>query len=72
MYATNTLQPMILRSMKNFVETINYDELLVEDGYTKLVKLRALNLACQLGHSTCKEKAAIRLNAYISDPAANR
>ncbi|XP_076675235.1 aminopeptidase N-like [Andrena cerasifolii] len=65
------LSPMILRLMNNYMETINYDELLLKDGYPKLVTLNALNLACQLGHSTCQENAAIRLNAYISDPAAN-
>lgn len=53
--------------MLSFIETIDYEKILVQDDFSTLVKLEALDWACQFGHKECKEKAAVRLSAYISD-----
>ncbi|XP_043263382.1 uncharacterized protein LOC122403732 [Colletes gigas] len=69
---TNILKPRIRDLMKNFIETIGYEQSPSDDDFVKVIKMIALDWACAVGDPECKQRATERLIAYIEDPLANR
>ncbi|XP_017767301.1 PREDICTED: aminopeptidase N-like [Eufriesea mexicana] len=70
--AEGKLKSHVLDLMKGLLETLNYDEMLLNgDDFFRDVKIEAATIACRFGNPECKAKAKARLHAYLEDPETN-
>ncbi|XP_025264386.1 aminopeptidase N-like, partial [Camponotus floridanus] len=66
------LKSYMLKILDGLIKNIGYEEDPFDNDFTKLLRTKALEWACTLGHSECKRMATVNLNEHLSNPKTHK